>query len=705
MADLPPPARDRRAGAVCCGLLLAVGLGFLAPIWAGKGIVCSDKSDIVFEHVGVKTIFRKSVLEEGRFPLWNPSMNSGAPAFANPQSMYVFPFDLLYLFLPVHRATNLVVALNLLAGGLGMLLFCWRRVRHPATALFCATAYMLSHRALAMVHSGWLPKMSMLALAPLLLWAVGEAVGKGGGRRSALLALVVALGLAQGDMQQLYYSALAAGTYAAVLAWKGRASGASGRLGWLALGAVAGVLLACPVLLPRIELAALSTRAEPSYSFFLYRPPGLGRLLTLLDPLDSAGAQPEYWEYNFYFGLVSLPLAALALVRASRPLAVAGVLVPVLLCFDTPLLRLSFDYLPGFSLFRIPGRMLLVAQLFTVLLAGRGLDELASLFRKPVLVASVAIAGALLDSAVRMLPRLGTSPMAEAFPEHALHAELRRERTMGRVAAIGRTSVPYGMAAHYGVDLVNGYASLNLKHYVDFLSVLKYGDAARAPRGPKVWTDLESLARPELLSLLNVTHVVANAPVPVEDLGYQEVAVHPSVVVPSFYEGNRTVPVHVWRQRRPIGGAIVATSVRAVATEEESLRALASPRALEEVAVLGPAPEPIDARGGKARLVRNGVNVYEYEVEGDGRMFVVLSQIWYPGWRALVDGAEVPVHRAHHALVGCVVPPGRHRVVLSMSFPMLWWALGAMGLGGALCAVLLFRGPPLLGRKLVSGRR
>jgi len=80
-------------------LLLLIGIGLLYPLWTTGDIVYSRDSDIIAEHVGIKTIERESVAE-GRFPLWNPSMNSGTPAFANPQSMYLFPFDLLFLALP-----------------------------------------------------------------------------------------------------------------------------------------------------------------------------------------------------------------------------------------------------------------------------------------------------------------------------------------------------------------------------------------------------------------------------------------------------------------------------------------------------------------------------------------------------------------------------------------------------------------------------
>ena len=53
-------------------------------------------------------------------------------------------------------------------------------------------------------------------------------------------------------------------------------------------------------------------------------------------------------------------------------------------------------------------------------------------------------------------------------------------------------------------------------------------------------------------------------------------------------------------------------------------------------------------------------------VSSTGGGFLVLSENAYPGWRARVDGTEVPIYRADVTLQGIVVPPGIHRVQFTM---------------------------------------
>lgn len=48
---------------------------------------------------------------------------------------------------------------------------------------------------------------------------------------------------------------------------------------------------------------------------------------------------------------------------------------------------------------------------------------------------------------------------------------------------------------------------------------------------------------------------------------------------------------------------------------------------------------------------------------------LVLSEAWFPGWRATLDGHAAQVHEIDGLVLGVVVPPGRHKVQLSYEAP------------------------------------
>ena len=64
------------------------------------------------------------------------------------------------------------------------------------------------------------------------------------------------------------------------------------------------------------------------------------------------------------------------------------------------------------------------------------------------------------------------------------------------------------------------------------------------------------------------------------------------------------------------------------------------------------------------RIRRYEPRSVEIELETDRPGFVVLSDTYYPGWRAAVDGREVRVWRANGAMRAMYVTSGHHRVVL-----------------------------------------
>jgi hypothetical protein len=65
---------------------------------------------------------------------------------------------------------------------------------------------------------------------------------------------------------------------------------------------------------------------------------------------------------------------------------------------------------------------------------------------------------------------------------------------------------------------------------------------------------------------------------------------------------------------------------------------------------------------GEVRVVRAAEDRVELEAEMQGDGFVVLSDQYYPGWEARVDGSATPIYRVNGMLRGVKVQAGRHRI-------------------------------------------
>ncbi|HEY9745925.1 MAG TPA: YfhO family protein [Oculatellaceae cyanobacterium] len=76
---------------------------------------------------------------------------------------------------------------------------------------------------------------------------------------------------------------------------------------------------------------------------------------------------------------------------------------------------------------------------------------------------------------------------------------------------------------------------------------------------------------------------------------------------------------------------------------------------------------------------------------------LVLTESMFPGWRAFVDGQEVPVYLANQRFMAISIPPGRHHVVFRYQSTRF-----AVGLGLSVLGVLLAIGCCFIRKKRIS---
>ena len=94
-------------------------------------------------------------------------------------------------------------------------------------------------------------------------------------------------------------------------------------------------------------------------------------------------------------------------------------------------------------------------------------------------------------------------------------------------------------------------------------------------------------------------------------------------------------------------------------------------------------------------------STYEVSTEHDG-MFV-LSEVWYPdGWKATVDGINVPLVRANYILRALPISAGRHTVELRFEPSGRKLAGLVSGLGSAVLLIFLLSMTYLACRKSVG---
>jgi hypothetical protein len=372
-------------------------------------------------------------LSNGRLPHWNPYLFMGAPLLANSQAGFFYPLNWpLWLWFPIPYAVSATILLHLTIAGWGTYLAARRLFdlgrggAFLAALLFALGGYLTAQVEHVNQLQGlaWLPWF-LVALAPgLAVW-----------QRSFLLALFFSLQLVAGHTQTSFITGVGVGVWLLghgvylrlMRAERGALWAWLGLWGSLGLALILALLMAAVQLLPTLELTGFSSRqgglAVNEVLSFSLHPLLLGR--TFL----PAYGQSLFSEYVAFVPLTGLVLAVLGAWRwRQRPF-----ILPTLLLVGAGLfLALGvfnpanwlLAQLPGFNLFRVPARWLVLVSLGLSLLAGVGWDRTRiytdghGFFRsekRPLLIAFILLIG-LMGWSFLAQPLSGRLPLGPESP-------------------------------------------------------------------------------------------------------------------------------------------------------------------------------------------------------------------------------------------------------------------------------------------------
>ncbi len=163
----------------------------------------------------------------------------------------------------------------------------------------------------------------------------------------------------------------------------------------------------------------------------------------------------------------------------------------------------------------------------------------------------------------------------------------------------------------------------------------------------------------------------------------------------SLFENSKALP------RAFIAGAAIA-----VKSDADSLAAVGSsgfdPKS--EVVLFSESIQEKAAPGvkGSAAIREEKLNSLAIEAESSDDSWLVLTDTYYPGWHAAVDGRSVEVLRANHTMRAVKLPAGRHMVSFEFAPKALrianWMSLTVFGAA----VVVLLLGWLGIGRRLVA---
>jgi hypothetical protein len=606
-----------------------------------------------------------ATLGAGDLPLWNPYALAGSPFLATHQPGVLYPLWWPFFFLSTAEGISGFVLVHLWLAGFFTWLFVRRLGVSAAAGLAAALAYMLSYWVLSGPFN---PAYgATLAWVPGVFWALHRLLSSPGPRNAGLLAGATALAFLAGYAQGFLYLAQFASVYALFRIASSRAGSRLPAAGWAVVAGAVAALLCCAQLLPSFELAGQGTRSLEGLP--LGEAGASGSTVAELFALAWGGQGPEGLPW------LTLPLAAVALLRrrpGASALFFAGsllVLADFMRGTSGVLFPVYFE-LPGGSLFRDPRRAgFLYAFAAAVLIAlGAQRIEVRARRRLPALAfVSVLIAAGIGCERYLTFPaKFSFLPLTqpESLEGPAELSEFGRGLGDGSRMFIElhpNGALPYRMGQMHGFGVLPDYEPLLPAAYGRFFDVegIWHGILAVLPR--RVYSGF--LARPDQLDWFAVSHYADAGLFPKRRGGVElQRAVGGEIVA--------TGAVPIVERRAALPRAFVARRLEVLPDDRAVLARMRAGSARRTALVtradlaragLAP-PRRTERNPGEVAIVETTANRVELRASCRAVCFVVLSDLDYPGWHALLDDAEIPVVRTNYLFRGVEVPAGSHRL-------------------------------------------
>ncbi len=683
--------------------------------------------------------------------LWNPTLYSGAPFAADNQTGLFYPPNLLlFLLFPdlPYTAMEALVAFHLFLAGAGMYLL----IRHELApfgiwklgfGIFPALAFMASD--VFITHLGNLNIVAVSSYLPLIFLCLRQSLHDSrvtsheSLRWSILTGLSLGLAALAGHAQMTFILAFACACYGLYELIRQRS------LHVLFLGALSALVafgIAAIALLPALEMLRYTARSALDYAeASRWSLPPLG-LAGMISPLVFGRGARDFWppwdrvEFG-YVGVVALTLALLAPRNKKFGIWLLGFgIFSLFIAFGkyTPVHYALYKLVPGFSSIRVPARFILLTNFSLAVLAGYSFVEkprrplisltlfgLAAAFfllaadlsfgRQPawqplvITLALIAAAAFLLNRAPQLLPLLlfaelfafgGFVEIDRADPDAGYRRGPAVEYLLSQP---GPTRIDLATAqwqpdapAVFGLESITGLSNpLALAAYDRYYWSVGY-------RGSPQY------------NFLNAQFVVADKNSPPAD--YTFVPVFDEDPDVDVYLNTNAIP-RVSLIYDPIFAAGPDSAFAAIHTPtfNPASQVVLESRPPDSSTTRPPdysTPRPPDYSTTRlpdhptTRLPDYSTNIF-YTSYSPGQFtvvaqtpspaYLVFSEVWYPGWRATINGEPAPILRADTAFMAVLLPAGESAVSFRFTSPMLTLGVLITLITLVLSISVLFRNP------------
>ncbi len=236
------------------------------------------------------------------------------------------------------------------------------------------------------------------------------------------------------------------------------------------------------------------------------------------------------------------------------------------------------------------------------------------------------------------------------YPETSITKFLQNDKTIFRIATTDDRILIPNFSSAYRIQSIEGYDPLFVKNYGKLIASNERSDSSiDEPFG------FNRTIRPrninsEILDFLNVKYVLS-----IDEIKSQKLQKVYEEGITKIYKNNNVLP-----------RAYFISEIIVVKDEQEAAK-LIQKVSLENVAVALNKEAVGKYSSGTARIAKYTSSKVEIETVNKGVGFLILTDVYYPSFRATIDGKEAEIVPINIAFRGIKVPAGKHTVTMTAS--------------------------------------
>ncbi|MFC1699048.1 YfhO family protein [Candidatus Omnitrophota bacterium] len=611
------------------------------------------------------TEFLKLQAQANNSCLWNPLILCGVPFFDHCEVGFFYPLNIIFQsLLSADMSYRISCLIHILLTALGLFIYVKHLTDKLKPAIVAVSVFILCGPTMALMVNCNADALFTLSWLPWILWLTEKFINNRKSKYLFFISLCLGMSVLAGELQMFSYMLIFYLIYLAYAVKRKNVKGKPLILRKLCSSLLWGLLIGSVQIIPTLKLSLRSIRLR-EYSTAISDALPLDRAIDLIFPeLIYFYNNPVNNSFVLYFGILAMFFVIWSIIKERKFIAPFVIMTAFLIlsAFGLTIYRLYYHFFPFAKYVHGGEEAIFPVGIMVAVAAGLGWNQFQSNSRisprsKQIIFLCLIVECMLLNNSY-IKGVIRHNDRANLHEEKKIVNIIKQDYQQERIVRIKNSGLllPNVLMPDNIYD-VEGFYPFVIKEYAELLQGIDK-KMVSGPGGPGKNIDITDLSDKNsldspLINMLNVKYIIS--PQHIHREGYK-----------LLYNGK----IKLYDNLSVLPRAFLLSNWQVIKDKSELLLRITKPSFNPlDCVYLEENPAWVQTEGEAAACLTTRAIILDYKpdkmvietcAKEKGLLFI--SDTYYPGWQAYLDGELTKIYRANHAFRAVAVPKGRHIV-------------------------------------------